>query len=144
MEIYPSSVLIKGDEARAQRYRVDARLHELNFSPETVGHRYVVCIHASDQFGAGLFDPSIQAGAYALVRLREGSDPRIGESPDHLLAFVRGAVIHDDELEVMERLAQDTLDGSLQEPFSVVDGHHHRYDWVLRSRWFHRDDGSSP
>jgi hypothetical protein len=55
--------------------------------------------------------------AYSIVALLEPIK--------HLFGVIRGAVVDNDKLEVLECLVEHALDGHLQIGPLVVDGHHH-------------------
>ena len=97
------------------------RAHALDLTLEPVRHRHVVGIESCDVSPSSLVEPEVQASRESLALLGpENDEPRIRDAREQVRRPVLRAVVHDDELEVRERLAEDARDSRAEEAISVV------------------------
>src|SRR5207248_4721144 len=94
-------------------------LGELLFQP--VGVAAVVAGHEGDVAAAAGRQGAVGGDAWPAVLLADRDDPRVGERPHDVRGAVGRAVVHDDDLEVGDRLVEDAADG-LGDVFLVVIG----------------------
>src|SRR5690606_9818272 len=82
---------------------------------------------------SSLMDGEIVIGSGAeVLLLPEVADPMValGEAAADLLSSVRGGVVGDDQLEIVECLLEDRLDRLIQELGAVVHGHSDGHSWT--------------
>ena len=116
---------VKGadDERHVRR-----RLERLQLGGEAVTTRDVVRVVAGDDGPARLHEGAVGAGIRAQAGVvAEHHDPRIHPSVrfENCRGLVRRRIVHDQEFEVRERLAEDAVDRLAEKRLSVVYGHDH-------------------
>jgi len=92
------------------------------------GFVFVVGIQESDQRSRGLLRSSVSRDRDAVVLLPDDPDPWVSDPLDEPGAGIARAVIHDHDLEVLERLRQDGTDRAADMPFLVVERDDDRND----------------
>jgi hypothetical protein len=81
---------------------------------ELGGQPFVIAVLEGDPFGACLADARIaRRRRTAVLRAFDQPQPRIGDARCRRQRAVGGAVVDDDDLEILPALAQDAIDGVL-------------------------------
>jgi hypothetical protein len=88
-------------------------LHALDLPLQLLGQPLIIAIQEGDQLAAGRLDPDIARVTNPSVA-GEPDEPEAGIlEPSHdLRGLIRGAVVHDDALEIREGLVDDARDGA--------------------------------
>ena len=92
---------------------------------ESLRHADVVGVHPGDERRAGGVEQLVETGDEAAVFAEDRADARI----EHGIAFddraggIARPVVEYEELEIVEALAQDALDGLGNEALAVIDAH---------------------
>jgi hypothetical protein len=90
----------------------------------------IVGIEEHDEFAGDVSEAFVARHALALVALRDATDPLVPAR--HVDGTVRGAVVNDDDLELLMRLSQHAFDRLAEKSRLVVTGNDDR-DQVVHS-----------
>ena len=98
-------------------------LHSLELAREAFGQRNVVGVETGDVASACFGEPAVERGGQSrLLVVREHAKARVADCREQPRRLVRGSVVDDDQLQVVDGLAQDALHGLAEEARVVVDG----------------------
>jgi len=84
----------------------------------------IIGIQESDKWATHRVDAAVTGRAAAGTALVDDMEPWIAEGPDHSLGIVARAIIHDDNLEILEGLRAHRLDRGPQLGRAIVDRYH--------------------
>ncbi len=100
---------------------------------EFPGKPHVVVVEERNVLAAGGVDPAI-AGGPRTVRTPGRDDANAGIIEHTVRHRSARAVVHDDDLEVVEGLGQDGRYRTIEEVGAVAGRYDHRDDWLVRHR----------
>lgn len=89
---------------------------------DKIGAHGIVCIDKTDIFAGGFFEAGIAGGGLALVFLRDDRETRVFFSIflEDLGCGVRGAIIYDQDFEIMVSLGEDGIETFGKVIFGIV------------------------
>ena len=123
VEIQRAPVGIDVEHPRAHDRETRARLQQLHALLEPASERDVVRVHACDIATAGLVERAVQRPCEAeLLLVAEHTKPRISERGERLRRLVGRGVVHDEHLDVGDRLAKDARERGPHVGLAVVHG----------------------
>ena len=100
-----------------------AALHSLELARESFGQRNVVGVETGDEAPLCFGEPAVEReGQSRLLVIRDHAQARVAHSREQRRRLVRGSVIDDDQLEVVDGLAQDARHGLAEEARVVANG----------------------
>jgi hypothetical protein len=111
----------------AQQPHVRMRGQERGLPHQTFGQGHVVGVDPRDQRRPGRSQSTIQRRRLSAARLRQDGQAPVADRGQTARRTVGRAIVHDDELEVGQRLAQDAPERLVEPRLAVVHGHHHRH-----------------
>ena len=117
-----ANVVAKGRHAAARQVDVGVRLHIGELPRQAFGVHHVVGVHAGDVAAPRLVERAVERG-HVVVTAPYQADARVGIRGHDRRAVVLRPVVDDDELEVLERLGQHTVDALAQVGTGVVHRH---------------------
>ncbi len=117
-----ADVVAKGRHATTRQVDVGMRLHIGELPRQALGVHHVVGVHAGDVAAPRLVERAVERG-HVVVTAPYQPDARVGIRGCDRRAVVLRPVVDDDELEVLERLGQHTVDALAQVRAGVVHRH---------------------